>query len=489
MKIAIVGMGVAGISVLREIKNVLNQGKRMDVDIVVFSNRDQYGTGMPYQKDDEALLINQYTDTMTIDPSDSEDFLKWVTKYKGPEHQEKPHLPRKWFGEYLSDRLKEWSRELTMNVIYEDVQSMHALSDGRIKLKSATRQEIVDGVHLAIGHSPYADPYRLKGLPGYIYHPYPFESQLKLENQSGTVGIIGTRLTAMDAMLFLQRHYPETNIAFLSLDKRFSSVRGHHVPLHLSQEEKEQFKQTLIDKKDALTFEDVKEAFSQLATKKGINVKHMCTEFGQGSLDSMRHELNHLDELGRFQQFISQLKETFPYIWWTLPKKEKVLFKNKYEEQFLNFKIPVTEEAVRSLIQSVDQKKIAIYSHIQSIKRRDDRFEVNCENGDQFTVDVLINATGQSTNLYYSLDLHQPLIKQLIEEGFIVPYPYGGVKIDYPSMSAIDRRGRIRSTFKVYGQLASGVQYGNTNVDMVSKSAEVGVRDMMDVLVKRKTKR
>lgn len=485
MKIAIVGMGVAGISVLREIKKWHSKHPAEELDIVVFSGENQYGTGMPYQDDDESLLLNQYTDTMTIDPSDPEDFLKWVIKHKGSENQKKAHLPRKWFGDYLTDRLNEWSKELNMTVIYQNVEELTALKDGRYNLKSASREVVVDGVHLAIGHSPYADPYRLKGCPGYIYHPYPFKRELKLEDNTRSVGIIGTRLTAMDAMLFIHKHYPQTKIVFLSLDKRFSSVRGHQALIRLSQEEKEQFKQQLLNKGATLTFDDVTQSFSQLATQHDINVKKIWTELGQGSLSSMENDLNHLEELGRFQQLIGQLKDTFPYIWCALPDKEKMVYKQTYEELFLNFKIPITEKAARTLLQLVDQGKVSIYSHIQSIKRKPDGFEVSGEDGARFEVDQLINATGQQTNLYYALDLHQPLIKQLIVEGLLVPYPYGGVKIEYPSMSIIDRRGTTRATFKVYGQLASGIQYGNTNVDMVSKSAEAGVNDLMDALFKQ----
>ena len=46
-----------------------------DLELFLYTRSDQFGTGFPYQSDDESLLINQYTETMTIEPDDPEDFL------------------------------------------------------------------------------------------------------------------------------------------------------------------------------------------------------------------------------------------------------------------------------------------------------------------------------------------------------------------------------------------------------------------------------
>lgn len=49
MKIAIIGMGVAGISVLRE----WTKEKEINpsLEITVYGDEDTFGTGLPYQKD------------------------------------------------------------------------------------------------------------------------------------------------------------------------------------------------------------------------------------------------------------------------------------------------------------------------------------------------------------------------------------------------------------------------------------------------------
>lgn len=48
MKIAIIGMGVAGVSLIREIKKQMSIKQLKKVDIIIFSDAKLYGTGLPY---------------------------------------------------------------------------------------------------------------------------------------------------------------------------------------------------------------------------------------------------------------------------------------------------------------------------------------------------------------------------------------------------------------------------------------------------------
>ena len=72
-RIAIIGMGAAGVSVLNAIAR--NEYYHLD-QIVLYDQTQTFGTGTPYQPDSEILLINQTADTMSLDPTDSLDFVK-----------------------------------------------------------------------------------------------------------------------------------------------------------------------------------------------------------------------------------------------------------------------------------------------------------------------------------------------------------------------------------------------------------------------------
>lgn len=76
MEIAVVGAGVAGISVLREL--VKYKKSYPNLKIVLFDNEKTLGTGMPYQPDHDALLLNQTPETMSIVPEKPYHFVDWV---------------------------------------------------------------------------------------------------------------------------------------------------------------------------------------------------------------------------------------------------------------------------------------------------------------------------------------------------------------------------------------------------------------------------
>ena len=102
-RIAIVGVGVTGISVLKE---MAAHDYYQNFEIVLFNEPRTLGTGVPYQDDSELLLINQTADTMSLEEEDKYDFVKWVQVNKDSTAGNKDFIPRKWYGEYLKEKLK-----------------------------------------------------------------------------------------------------------------------------------------------------------------------------------------------------------------------------------------------------------------------------------------------------------------------------------------------------------------------------------------------
>ncbi|UJF15682.1 FAD/NAD(P)-binding protein [Jeotgalibaca sp. MA1X17-3] len=79
MKIAIVGMGVAGVSVLKEMSKY---PIFKDQEIVIYDSPETIGTGLPYQPDTDVLLLNQPADTMSMDQDKKLGFAEWIEEKK-----------------------------------------------------------------------------------------------------------------------------------------------------------------------------------------------------------------------------------------------------------------------------------------------------------------------------------------------------------------------------------------------------------------------
>ena len=158
MKIAIIGMGVAGIGALREWTR--EKDSDPSIEITVFGDEETFGTGAPYQKENEKLVMNQAAGTISILPENKNDFVEWLLNNNEEEPSEK-HYPREMFGDYLKDRMKDWLIQSKAEVIKESVERVQILANNQLRLTSSTTIKDFDAVHLCIGGLAYKDSYQL----------------------------------------------------------------------------------------------------------------------------------------------------------------------------------------------------------------------------------------------------------------------------------------------------------------------------------------
>lgn len=488
MKISLIGMGVAGISILREIHNQLNENERKKLDIIIFSDESEFGTGFPFQSDDESLLINQYTETMTIKPDEPDDFADWIRRNKSSLSIYHTHLPRSWFGEYLSQRTAEWLKDLNVQIKYERVIDIEYLSDGKYSIHTHNSTTVVDGIHLTTGHLAYQDPYELMGENGYIYNPYPARKKLKFGNKKASVAIVGTGLTALDAALYIKKEYPFAKVVFYTRDGIFSSVRGNEPSVKMRYFCQDKVT-GLLNKGQEITLALVKEWFYKEMDEHGINAEWIWANLGKGTVEGMAMDLYYSEALGEFQSLIRHMRKCYPVIWNALPDKEKDVFLDKYGRQWQRFKAPIPQTTAKYLIKKLHQNELSLVKGLKDIYKLGNQFILHSDDGKDYQADYVINCTGQDVHLKRSLSMQDPLICQLVKNKLVTPHAYGGITIDYNSMSIIDADKQIHLNFKAYGQIVSGVQYGNNNVELISLSAKYGVSSMIHELINPLTNR
>ena len=77
MRVAIIGMGTAGVSVLRQLVKHENFST-LTVD--VYDNKINMGHGVPFQNDSDELLINLPSKKMSLNLEDDLEFWHWYQK-------------------------------------------------------------------------------------------------------------------------------------------------------------------------------------------------------------------------------------------------------------------------------------------------------------------------------------------------------------------------------------------------------------------------
>lgn len=481
MKIAVIGAGASGISVLRElVKQVENIEKH---SITLFSDERLYGTGLPYQKDDESLLLNQFPETMSLNPEDDKDFVKWVENRYDVEEVESHFFPRAWYGEYLKEILEDLVKKADVTVIKESVQTIQVIGEEKYLVKTEDQVDEFDIIHLTTGHLAYQDPYELEGTEGYVHLPYPAVKQLQgIENHTH-VGILGTGLTAVDLLLYVKKVSPQVKISFLSPDGKFGSVRGIEEPVELTYFTHECIEEEKKRHNGWISLDTIKEWFIKECQEQGLDVKEYWDEYGLGTVESMRFDLQHLEEIGDFQAIIHSMTPVYAQLWQAMTNADRTRFIEEYAERFTRFRSPLPAQTARKILQYVDDGSLDVYAGISGVEKKEESFKVAVED-ETVTVDILLNGTGQIKTLQEKQEKQQDLIQQLLNDRILQPYAYGGVEILYPSMSAMSSQHGELNTFKVYGQLVSGIDYMNNTVELISRSAIDGVRDTLQYLNK-----
>jgi len=479
MKIAVIGAGVAGISVLREL--VKYKMSHPNLKIVLFDKEKTFGTGMPYQPDHDALLLNQTPETMSIVPEKPYHFVDWVKENTRWTELIGKHLPRNIYGEYLQDFLASLLNENNIEVHKNKVEKIHLEEDNRLSIVYGNnKRQVVDAAHLCVGHLPYRDPYELKGKEEYTYNPYPVKETLKDIPNRSKIGIIGTGLTAIDLMLYLQEEKEDVNIHFTSLDSSFGAVRGGEKTIDLTYFSKEKIYYERKKNHGFIALETLMNWFKKEVELHGISVKTMWSTYGKGTIEGLKHDLENLEEIGQFQSIIHQLDDLLPEMWESLTEKDKNRFLKSYESKWEKFRSPIPKQTAIKLIDFYEKGKIHLSGPTKSVTKENDLFRIGLEEGNSFQVDYVINATGQKTNLSLYED-EIPLITQLLNEQLLQKEPFGGVQVTWPALSAVSHRHGVLLQLKIHGQLISGIQFGNNTVGMVSQGTIKAVKETMSL--------
>lgn len=466
-KVAIIGMGVAGVSVFRA---MAKQAAYQDCQIVLYDDSKTFGTGMPYQADSKQLLINQTADTMSLEIEDPLDFVKWVAMKKGISNGAKEFFPRVWYGEYMQEKLAPTIQLLQPDILYEEVTALRVKKDGTYIVQSASALEQYDSVHLCIGHLPYQDPYHLIGNQGYIHHPYPVQEKLTQFPKGARIGIIGTGLTSVDLMRFLNKQEKNYTIHFFSHQGRFSLYRGSEPAISLRFLTPENVRQAKRQHDGFVPLEKMLEWFYLECQDKEVDFDYLKTRFGKGSKEQLNLQLKEETDLGMLQAIIHKMDFHLAEFMQALTKADKELFYTEYESLFKHFRTPMPKSSLEELMFKWNADKIKVWENMQAVESGTSGFEVQLEEKETVAVDYLVNATGHGMQAEASTYQSQ-LINQLLNEWVLQPELFGGVQVVWPSAQAVSQRYGVLNRLYVHGQLVQGIQYGN-NAHLLMRQAE-----------------
>lgn len=391
-QVVIVGAGYSGSLVA---VNLLRQSQRA-FKITLIEQRHPFGRGLAYRCWDDNLLLNVPAGNMSALVDVPEHFVKFCQTID-PAFNAGSFISRRIYGDYLEQTLAEalvGSRSSLEKKVAE-VLAVKPLSQGFAIELSKESWLVADQVVLALGHFPprnfLAEGARLDS--SYVNNPWDFAALDQLPSKQPIL-IIGTGHTAVDTLFRLTCHDNQREVILLS--RKGLVPEGHR-------------------------FTPKPPSLSKFPAYLEKLPKMLHTY-----MHALREEAKRRMALGDdWRDVMNELRPHTPAIWQSLPLAERKRFLRHvvaYWDVHRHRLAPSAHRRLHSLLQG--GKTRLIKGRIQAMQREDGVWHVHyltqAGSTEILSVSAIINCTGPNNTL---TSLQQPLVKQLLATGLLVPDP------------------------------------------------------------------
>lgn len=501
--LALVGGGSTATSFLAQLVELLgNQEQLRPWVIFVFEPSKQLGPGEPYAEDLSTNLLNIPAGTMSAYANDRGHFLRWLKK-QSPELLQQhdvtnidpaAFLPRPLFGLYLTEvweTLLKSAACLRIEIkhipaaVFEigiDPENKNILLDtpmGRYRARRAV---------LCNGNLPSTTFPSLMGRSGYFNNPYPVSELISNIPHNAKVAVLGTSLSAIDAIVALKENGHQEPLLAVSRNGRLPSVRATKRDLSSLKAPTLQELTSLAESQGgSLTLQNVFHFLQQRLEAAGGKLDWEDI-LGQGDhphhiLDKEIEASTHLPRI--WQNIAISLNEVIEHIWHLLSQSEKQLFHSEWRSLWMARRATFPMSNALKIKRFIDTGQLRIASGFVDCQpcKITDGYLIRLKNskGEVHThqVQYVINATSFSTNVTQT---EVPLIRSLVQQGLAVPDPYGGVRLDFESGCLIDAENKIVNNISLIGSLAAGTYFWTTSLDVNSRLAFQQAKQIVDTI-------
>lgn len=476
MHIAVVGAGLSGALVVH---NFVTSPYIDELTIDIYEPRERLAAGQAYQDDTHEAILNLHAMDISMIDDQPHDAIEWLSRHYPQYAQPEAFIPRAIYGEYLNDRFEEYFEHPNVTVIRDQVHDL-LYNEENHTYQLITEQDDTalnrsyEAVFLAIGHPPYADYYELREAKQFILNPFPIQEKLAYIPTDARVGIIGTGLSAMDAMKFLlhERKMSQPITLFNHSDQPFKTVKfvrylGDVVMtfnldwIHQQQMEHEYIPlQLMVD----TFFADLKD--------NEIDFTRLYQTYGTGSENEIRLAIAKNDpHMAKLRAYILQMTNYLPDLYHALTPSDRDLFHRRYEEVFNHFRSQIPFESIHAAIKGVDQGTVQLVVGMEHVRAESDgSFTIHTQNGNDHPVDYLINTAGFQFTLAGAVQ-DNSFVSNLYNREIIMANINGGIHVTWPQAQVVSPNHGIMPNLYLLGHWISKIQYGNNNIHLINIQA------------------
>lgn len=486
IRIAIIGGGPAGLTLCMQLKNKLQTlAMKQAVEVVVFEKSDAIGLGTPYAMEVEEHILNLPKEIMEPIPGESHQFAAWCAR-KEAKTRQTSFPPRYFFGQYLQEKARQTQKDakpLNLTIRYltqHEVYDITETTESCFEVMTSKGTFSIQYVFLSTGHMPSTTYATLQNHPGFIHNPYDRAKLMAIPTDE-PIYVIGTRLTAIDAVLSLMTMNHQGRIYMVSRNGLLPTVLGRAFTPYKLQYFNLETVNAMRERKEAITLDKINTLFWQdmaTAYQEDTHLKH----FPQSAKDISAYDWlnNEIQEAERgerlWQRILFALYPISPQIWSMLSMADKQRFLSKYHSLFLTYLAAFPLDNAYKIRDLLKSGKIKILSGLQDIVYQNHQYNLVFDDNTSAYAKHLINCTGPGYNPRVV-----PLYKKMMARGLIAANPLGGIDVD-KMHHALNELGKPHPRLFAIGELTRGVCFMTTDYPRVTAQADIATNALIQSL-------
>jgi len=471
--VCIIGGGACGVSVLIELMlqlKIANLHKTTKIQLIEKSK--EIGLGLAFSTDQPGHLLNTQADLMGIHSFEPDHFSTWLKTHresvkqevKGTDSLDESYTTRRLYGNYIQEQFNHYTVEakevgLKVDIIQDEAVDLnYAENQWEIRLHAGSITH-ADHVVLVPGTPKPNNFPELDKRDSYFGFPWPSKPIIEGIPKKADVAVLGSSLSAIDAIMTLTDNGHEGKIKLYSLDGLMPRVQ----PIDESPYKREFLTLANIHKIRRTkwrqpTIIELFRLFQQEVehySKKSIDWR--ATERKGISASKLLDEDIRIAEAGgdAFINILYDLRYETSQIWDWLSTDEKQKFKQWLGPYWTVTRYGMPLVNAKRLSGLFESGKLAVNSPMHEVTYDDKKhmFILKYGKGEEAESEYLINATGPSTDITM---MKSTLLQNLLKKGIIEEYPVGGICIDPEKMEVLTSKSQIKNLYAA-GHICNGM--------------------------------
>ncbi|MCF2489372.1 FAD/NAD(P)-binding protein [Dyadobacter sp. CY347] len=471
--ITIIGGGACGISAFIELFLQLRIAKsHREVSITIIEENQEVGKGLAFGTKQPGHILNTQADLMGIHFSEPQHFSDWLIEHDARigdevvdnQGENKAFTTRRLYGDYLKEQFEHYfalaqKEGMDVQVIHACATKVHQQESGFTVDLAGNTQHSCDFLVLSPG-TPVADNYpQLNDKEHYFGSPWPSDPILEKIPKEADVAILGSSLSAIDALMTLTDNDYQGKITCYSPDGLMPRVQPEEQDMidckfltlkKLHEIQRNELRNPTV-KEIFRLFKEEAEAYAggKIDWKATARTGKPAEKLLEEDIEIARNGGDALSNIPYSLRYESS------EMWKWLDESEKLKFKKWFGTYWAVNRhcMPlINAERVNKLFTS---KQLQVVPGLKEVAFDDGRqsFVLTHGDGREVLEKFVINATGPASAVKL---MKSELMQNLAKDGLIEPEDVGGIKINTETMQVITGKS-VYPNFYAIGHITNGL--------------------------------